>query len=374
MRNNGISRRVFAALLAGTLGMGATLGLTACGNQTQPGDSGEQTAGEQATTRTFTDSCGREVEIPANIERIAPSGALAQQVLLTIAPEKLCGLSAKLGAAADYVADVDPNLPVFGAVYGSKGDLNKEAIAEAAPDLIIDVGEAKKTIKEDMDSLQDQLGIPVVHIESSLSTYKQAYEQLGELLGKQDRAAELGDYCQNAYDEVSDVVKDIPESERPKVAYLTGDSGTSALAKGGFMAQVVDMVANNCIEVENATASGNGDQISLEQIAAFDPQMIVFTADSYYGSVATDPAWAGITAVEDGQVYEAPSKPYNWLSGPPSVNQIMGMQWLARLCYPDQFPDSMTDVAKSYYKTFYGHELTDEECRAIMANALPKSN
>ena len=102
--------------------------------------------------------------------------------------------------------------------------------------------------------------------------------------------------------------------------------------------------------------------------------MIVFTADSYYGSVATDPAWAGITAVEDGQVYEAPSKPYNWLSGPPSVNQIMGMQWLARLCYPDQFPDSMTDVAKSYYKTFYGHELTDEECRAIMANALSKSN
>ena len=52
----------------------------------------------------------------------------------------------------------------------------------------------------------------------------------------------------------------------------------------------------------------------------------------------------------------------------------MGMQWLARLCYPDQFPDSMTDVAKSYYKTFYGHELSDEECQAIMANALPKSN
>ena len=118
-------------MLAGTLGMGATLGLAACGNQAQSGESGQQAASEQATTRMFTDSCGREVEIPANIERIAPSGALAQQVLLTIAPEKLCGLSAKLGAAADYVADVDPNLPVFGAVYGGKGDLNKEAIAEA---------------------------------------------------------------------------------------------------------------------------------------------------------------------------------------------------------------------------------------------------
>ena len=361
-------------MLAGTLGMGATLGLAACGSQTQSGDSGQQAASEQATTRTFTDSCGREVEIPTNIEKIAPSGALAQQVLLTIAPEKLCGLSTKLGAAADYVSDVNPDLPVFGAIYGGKGDLNKEAIADAAPDLIIDVGEAKKTIKEDMDSLQDQLGIPVIHIESSLSTYKQAYEQLGELLGKQDRAAELGDYCENAYNEVNDVVKNIPESERPKVAYLTGDAGTNAFAKGGYMAQVIDMVANNCIEVENATSSGKGDEISLEQIAAFDPQMIVFMAGSYYGSVSTDPAWADISAVKDGQVYEAPSEPYNWLSGPPSVNQIMGTQWFARLCYPGKFSDSMTDVAKSYYKTFYGHELTDEECQTIMANALPKSN
>ena len=44
---------------------------------------------EQKPTRIFTDSCGRSVEVPENIEHIVPSGALAQIVLYTVCPEKL---------------------------------------------------------------------------------------------------------------------------------------------------------------------------------------------------------------------------------------------------------------------------------------------
>lgn len=56
-----------------------------------------------------------------------------------------------------------------------------EALLAAAPDVVIDVGEAKKTIVEDMDSLTEQTGIPFVHIDATVATAPEAYRKLGSL-------------------------------------------------------------------------------------------------------------------------------------------------------------------------------------------------
>ena len=42
-----------------------------------------------AETVIFTDSSGREVELPANITKIAPRGTVATMILAAFAPEKL---------------------------------------------------------------------------------------------------------------------------------------------------------------------------------------------------------------------------------------------------------------------------------------------
>ena len=47
----------------------------------------------------------------------------------------------------------------------------------------------------------------------------------------------------------------------------------------------------------------------------------------------------------------------------------MGMQWLPRLLYPSAFATGIADVAKSYYKTFYGYDLSDEELLEIAPHA-----
>ena len=368
MAKQQMTRRVFAALLAGAVG-----GIAGCSN-TKPEEKKEDAQEqEQAKSWKFTDSCGREVEIPAKVEKIAPSGPLAQQVIIAIAPKKLCGLANDLGNAAAYFPDVPENLPKFGAIYGGKGDFNKEAVADAAPDLVIDIGEAKKTIKEDMDNLQQQLGIPCVHVESSLSTYSDAYANLGKLLGEEDRAKVLGEYCKNAYDEVNAVVSGLSDDKRVKAAYLLGDSGLNGMARGSFQAGVIDMVANNCIVVDKPTGSGAGNELNLEQIANFDPELIVFGPKSIYQSVGDDAAWADIAAIKNKNYYQVPSKPYNWLSGPPSVNQIMGLQWFARLCYAEQFNTSAEDVTKTYYKTFYNYELKNDEVKDLLSTATKQS-
>ena len=48
-----------------------------------------------AETVMFTDSCGREVELPANITKIAPSGTVATMILAAFAPEELVCVGTK---------------------------------------------------------------------------------------------------------------------------------------------------------------------------------------------------------------------------------------------------------------------------------------
>ena len=343
------------------------------GDQKEESKAPEQTQTDQAATRTFTDSAGREVEVPAQIDKIAPSGHTAMQVLLTMAPDKLVSLSQELSTdQLKYFDSKLADLPITGAAFGAKGDMNKESVAAAGPQVVIDTGEYKDGLKEDLDNLQSQLGIPVVFIETPLDGYDKSYEMLGDLLGMEDRGKELGDYCKNAYDEVKTAMAAIPESERVNVAYLMGDSGLNAIAKTSYQGTVIDMCANNVVQLEKASGSGAGNEISLEQIAVWNPNLIVFGTKSIYSTVGDDAAWAGISAIESKNYYEVPSEPWCWLNNPPTVNQIMGLQWFSRLCYPDKFDNDMQDVVTSYYKTFYNYDLSQADYDKLMSTALPR--
>lgn len=359
--------------LAGCGSSGATSS-KASGSQASSGTASSTSASSAASgTVSFTDSAGRTVELPANIERVAVTGPISQMCLLTLAPEKLVGLSNELSAnEVKYVGDFS-SLPVLGQIYGGKGDFNKEAVANADPQVIIDIGEAKKSIVEDLDGIQAAIGIPCVHIEATYNTYDEAYKEIGELLGVQDRAAELADYCAKAYKETSDALAKVAEADRVKVAYLLGDAGLNVMAKGSFQGAVVDAIADNVAVMEKPGGSGLGSETSFEQIALWDPAMIIFAPDSIYGTVGADATWQTLSAISSGNYYAVPGEPYNWVSSPPGINQILGYQWFARLCYPDQFSDSIADIVKGYYKTFYGYELSADECAALIANSQPKA-
>ena len=149
-------------LLALVLALVMSLSLFACGQKQQPDAADEGTQTE--STRVFTDSCGREVTVPADIQKIAVSGPLAQMVVFAIAPDKMVGVanawdeSAKAYFDAKYL-----ELPLLGQLYGGKGELNLETLLAAAPDVVIDVGEPKDSMAEDLDALQEQTGMTFIH-------------------------------------------------------------------------------------------------------------------------------------------------------------------------------------------------------------------
>lgn len=104
----------------------------------------EEEAPAEPETVSFTDSLGRTVELPADITRIAPSGAVATMILAAIAPE--CMVTINAAPSESQIAFLPANLaalPETGQMYGSKANLNLETLLAADPQVVIDLGDKK---------------------------------------------------------------------------------------------------------------------------------------------------------------------------------------------------------------------------------------
>ena len=351
-------------LLALLLALVMTLSLAACGAQSAPAED-ENTAPE---TRVFTDSVGREVTVPAQIDKVALSGPMAQIVLFALCPDKLVGISnAWDESAAQYLDTEYYNLPLLGQLYGGKGELNLETLLESGAQVVIDVGEAKGSIVEDLDALQEQTTIPFVHIDAALATMDETYTLLGDLLGMPDEAKALADYCRSTYDRALTIADSV---EKANLLYITGDAGLNVIAQGAYHAEVIDLLSNNLAVVDEPSSKGTGNEVDMEQILNWNPDVILFAPDSIYDTVAGDAAWQGVTAIQNGAYYEVPMGPYNWMGFPPSVQRLLGMLWMAKVLYPAAADFDLYTEAAQYFKLFYHCDLTREQYDALVANSL----
>ena len=349
--------------LAMLLAVVMVLSLAACGAQSSP-----QT---DDTTRVFTDSVGREVEVPAQIDKVALSGPMAQIVLFALCPDKLVGVSNAWSTEAEqYLDEKYFTMPEIGQLYGGKGELNPETLLQSGAQIVIDVGEPKGSIAEDLDALQEQTGIPFVHITATTETTGDAYRMLGDLLNMKDEAETLAAYCENIYDRTVSIAGSV---EKANVLYVTGDMGQNVIAAGSYHAEILDLLTNNLAVVDEPSSKGTGNEVSMEQILTWDPDVVIFAPESIYDTVADDAAWQSVTAIKNGAYYEVPFGPYNWMGFPPSVQRYLGMMWLSKALYPDATVQyDLFDDVHEYYELFYHCDLTRAQYDALVANSLGK--
>ncbi len=337
--------------------------LSACG----------KTPTEQNNTVSFTDSAGRNVAVPSNITKIAPSGSVAQMILMTLAPERLVGLSSMPDAAQLlYFPDGIAELPAFGQFYGSKANINMEALIAAEPQIIIDLGDYKDGIADDMDMVQEQTGIPTVFIDASLENLPTAYRLLGKLLGVEDKAEKLASYIEETLAYAKQKASQILPEDRKTVLYGTGADGLSCNARGSSQADVIEIVgAVNVVEPESNSHHYGGTELDLEQVYALDPEVILFSTDGPYDELQNS-AWSELFAVRYGTYYEVPALPYSWMSMPPSVNRVIGIWWLGNLLYPDIFDYDMVEKTQEFYKLFWNYDLSQEEAENLLSRSTLK--
>ena len=200
-------KKALSVLLA--VMMIAALALTGCGQNTEP-----QT-NEEPTTRTFTDSLGREVTLPTDLTKIAISGPLAQIVVFAIAPEMMVGIANEWSQEAkDLIPGEYYTLPLLGQLYGGKGELNLETLLQSGAQVVIDVGEQKDGMADDLNALQEQTGIPFVHIDCYTATMGDTYRALGALLGKETEGNALAEYCDGILTRTKEIAGSVEKANR----------------------------------------------------------------------------------------------------------------------------------------------------------------
>lgn len=364
--------KISVATLVFALSVGMLFGCNQ--ERTGTGQENEQKQEDvEKTTRVFTDSAGRQVEIPLEVNKVVPAAGLAQMLLYTVNPDKLVGLAnAPTDDLKKYMDEKYWDLPTFGQFHGDT--FNLEAIVAAKPDIIIDFGEAKDTIVEDMNAIQEATGIPTIFIEATLETTAEAYRIIGEIMGEEEQTNKLAEYCASTIADVQDKKASISDENRLKVYYGSGDKGLNTNAVGSFHMEVLDFVGvENVAVLDTAASKGGGNEISMEQLLLWAPDAIVFAPGTVYDAVSNgDEVWKNLEAVKNGSVYEIPSAPYNWLGFPPAVNRILGVKWLGNLIYPEIYPYDMVKETKDFYQLFYHYDLTDDEAKDLLAKSTLK--
>ncbi|WMJ83998.1 ABC transporter substrate-binding protein [Oscillospiraceae bacterium LTW-04] len=362
---------LFVALFAGC-------GQTVTTSTAKPEPAAETSAAAPAPetspseTREFTDSCGRTVTLPSKITKIAVSGPLTQLYVLPLCPELMVGFASDFSEDASlYIKNEYLALPKLGQLYGGKGTMDLEALLAAGPDVVIDVGEAKGSIVEDMDALTNQTGIPFVHIDATVTTAGDAYRMLGELTGKAEKANELASWCESAYTDITAMMAKVDaDGARKSLLYCLGDKGINVIAEGSFHAQTINMLSKNLATLSEVASSGMGNEVDLEQILLWNPEVIIFSPNSIYDTVGSDTAWQQLSAISSGNYFKVPDGPYGWVSSPPSVQCYLGMLWLGALLYPDYVDYDLQTEVTGYYKLFYDCDLSAEMYRNLTADSL----
>lgn len=323
-------------------------------------------------TRVFVDDAGREVVLDETIERVVVTGPLGQIAVFAIAPDKLVGLcSAWDSASQPYIDTARYDLPVIGQIYGGKGNVNLEELMATQPQAVIDVGEPRGDIVEDLNELQEQTGLPFVHISAYIDSLDKTYTRLGELLGMPEEGKALADYCADVYGKASAVAE---KAQKKRLLYVVGVEGLGVIAKDSYHSAVIDMLSDNVAVLESPSSKGTGNEVDMEQILAWNPDVILFSQSSSFETAGDDPLWQAVSAIAANTYYEVPVGPYNWMGFPPGVQRLAGMLWMGKLLYPDLADYDLYEEIARHFELMYHSELTHEQYDALMANSIGKQN
>ena len=194
-----------------------------------------------------------------------------------------------------------------------------------------------------------------------------AYRKLGELLGCEREAEVLADYCEEKLQMMEELAG---KAKKANLVYCVGDKGLNVIAKGSYHGEIIDLMANNLAVVDDPSSKGTGNEVDMEQILNWNPDVILFAPDSIYDTVGDDATWQGVTAIQNGAYYEVPMGPYNWMGFPPSVQRLLGMLWMAKVLYPEAADYDLYTEAAQYFRLFYHCDLTREQYDALVANSL----
>ena len=318
------------------------------------------------------DGAGRKVAIPANVERVYAAGPPASMLVFAIAPDKLVGWTRAFRPdEAAFVAPKYGALPELGRLTGRGSTANVEVLLNARVELVIDAGSVAETYVSLADRVQQQTGIPYALLDGRLDAVPGSLRTLGRLLGEEKRAAELAEYYEKSLQDIRKRISEIKPEDRPRVYYGRGPAGLQTGLAGSINVEVLDYLGARNVA---AVAKGGLAVVSLEQVLAWNPEVILTSDPNFYAAVWKDARWQGVAAVRAKRVHLSPHLPFGWFDFPPGLNRLLGLYWAGMLLYPKAFPGDLRPRVTEFHRLFYHQAPTAAQLDALLGEpgVLPK--
>lgn len=322
--------------------------------------------------RQVTDQLGRQVTLPDRVDRVVVLQHQTLNILVQLdATNTLVGIlgnwKQQLGDGYSRLAPELTRLPTLGDLT----HVDVEKLVALHPQVVFVTNYAPQKM---IDQIQ-KLGIAVIAISlradnqqqnrlnPDLADEEQAYSEglkegvrlIGEVVNHQQQAETLIKATFNQRQQTGNRLQAIPASQRIRVYMANPDLTTYGSGKyTGLM-----MAHAGALNVAAAAVKGY-KQVSMEQILAWDPQ-VIFVQDRYpqvIDEINQQPAWQAVDAVKHHRVYLMPEYAKAW--GYPMPEALaLGELWMAKKLYPEKFQDvDMQKKADTWYQRFYRTHYT----------------
>jgi iron complex transport system substrate-binding protein len=323
----------------------------------------------RAQSRSVVDSVGRRIAVAGSITRVMAAGPPASVLLYALAPEAMVGwVPQPPEEAKPFLLPAVRELPASGRLTARGGDApDTERVTALKPDLIVDFGSVGANYVALAEKVQAATRVPYALIDGAIDKSPASLRLAGELLGRSERAAALAAHAEQRLAKV-DAVLAKATGPRPKVYVARGPDGLLTAVRGSSLTEIVER-AGAINVAEGKAERGGALSPSLDQVAAWQPDIVIAFDRAAYQAIRTQPGWRKLAAVSGKRVFAAPIVPWGWLGEPPSVNRLIGLRWMLSVLHPKEAAMDLRAEARGFHRLFYGVAPGDAELGVLLEGA-----
>jgi iron complex transport system substrate-binding protein len=349
-----LDRRHFLEL-AGAAGAGlAAFGLVGCGET----KSKDATDASSDATRTVTDMSGVEVTIPESVDKYAEDWYAHNEIDIMLDGAKGMVMTNCSKEDFPWMYKVCPEME--NAYYSEGESPNFDKLVDLGPQVMF-------TQTDDLRDKCKEVDIAMINVMfKTFDEMQKSVTLTADVFGGDavDTAKSYNDALQKQLDDLSEKFKDLSDDDKPRV--LTGNSVyTLDLDGTGTIIEAwIDACGGKQVVTGNTTGSTESEY-SLEQIIAWDPEIIITDVADQVDKIYDDEQWSAISAVKNKQVYVNPTGVFMWNRY--GVEELLQLKWASKLFHPDMFEDVDIEAeVKDFYSKFLNYDLTDQEVSYIL--------
>ena len=289
-----------------------------------------------AEATAITDSLGRRIEVQLPLQKVVVANAYNTELINAVG-----AIEAVIGVDYNIYRDQEGYKNRFNKeqVIGSnQRELNYEKIIELAPEALILTSNGSW---EEAEKKLGAFGIKVITVDAYYtSDFFKNVKLIGQLFGKEERAAELTSYFKGKLEYIQKQLADVPK----KTLYFEYRREGNTTIPGNYFYHMVEYAG-----ADNIFADAKNVSVESESIVLRNPAYIVKVSDSNVGSsyvpptkedfaqrrhaIESRPGWDTIDAVKNDHILLLS----HFVHG--GASKMVGTMYIAKFLYPEQLPD-----------------------------------